>query len=183
VLGGRSVNGPITEIAELVFDVPQPPSVHDDVTPWASLDVVDSDFGSTVQSGGSDRRHVNDKQFRDGLYIAYDDGNYVGDESDGNREGFGECRYTDGAVYIGQWSANERHGNGSCWSANGEQYVGQWCENVQHGRGRLTRERAGTFHRACSTPFFVLLSLVVESMGDNVVRRFHPAPRQWECYC
>jgi hypothetical protein len=143
VVGGRGVNGPTTEVAELLFETPKPSHVQDDVTPWASVDPTDADFGCTVLPDSTDRHHFNDKRFLEGDYLAYPDGNYVGEESGGNREGTGECRYTDGSVYIGQWSGNVRHGLGECWYANGDYYSGLWCDDMYEGSGRLLRERTG----------------------------------------
>ena len=54
---------------------------------------------------------------------------------DGRPEGFGICKYANGAVYSGEWAAGQRSGWGKCVFANGEIYDGLWEKDHVSLRG------------------------------------------------
>ena len=57
---------------------------------------------------------------------AVDPGQFNGGlNSDGLREGIGNCTWQNGDVYQGDWKDNLRHGNGK-FTCQDYEYVGQW---------------------------------------------------------
>eukprot|EP01119_Soliformovum_irregulare_P006340 TRINITY_DN1825_c0_g1_i1.p1 TRINITY_DN1825_c0_g1~~TRINITY_DN1825_c0_g1_i1.p1 ORF type:complete len:686 (-),score=200.99 TRINITY_DN1825_c0_g1_i1:262-2319(-) len=93
---------------------------------------------------------------------------YVGQWSQGKREGMGIKLWEDGRQYVGQWESNRRTGNGIiAWpngdkyigdiqfgfqqghgmfkSADGEKYIGEWNVNERHGYGVMTFKNGDTY--------------------------------------
>ena len=64
---------------------------------------------------------------------------YVGaTDTNGDRQGVGNCTYADGSVYEGSWLNGTRHGKGKYTFSNGAIYDGMWEHNMMHGKGKLT---------------------------------------------
>ncbi len=71
---------------------------------------------------------------------------YNGDTSlDGQRQGYGECKYNDGSVYIGDWLNDKRNGYGieQCDSLY---YEGCWKDDKKHGKGIMRNDSLSTFY-------------------------------------
>ena len=52
------------------------------------------------------------------------------------RHGAGTCVYKNGCIYIGNWSNGKKDGQGIMTMKNGREYNGEWKENVKHGMGK-----------------------------------------------
>ncbi len=65
---------------------------------------------------------------------------YSGDTSlDGQRQGYGECRYDDGSVYTGGWLDDKRSGYGTERCGN-MCYEGYWKDGKKHGTGIMRND-------------------------------------------
>ena len=42
---------------------------------------------------------------------------YTGEKKEGNRDGLGECSYSDGSVYRGNWNDSRRAGTGKLFDS------------------------------------------------------------------
>jgi hypothetical protein len=73
-------------------------------------------------------------------YTSPDGGKYVGQFTDGKRNGKGTYTFSDGADYVGQWQNDRANGLGTLTSANGQKYVGQWKNGKRDGKGTLTND-------------------------------------------
>ena len=68
-----------------------------------------------------------------------DPGTYTGDvNSEGKREGFGRCKWSDGSNYTGQWWNGVRHGKGVFKSREGTLHDGMFHDDIRHGPGEMT---------------------------------------------
>ncbi|CAK9002350.1 unnamed protein product [Durusdinium trenchii] len=62
---------------------------------------------------------------------------YRGGVAQGQRDGYGELRLTNGTVYMGQWELGVRCGHGEWHHPTKGHYVGEWKNNQMHGHGCL----------------------------------------------
>ena len=68
----------------------------------------------------------------------YDDGVYVGDLTDGLRNGFGTMTYSNGNVYKGEWSNDMKNGEGKFTGIDGMSYDGEFVDGQMTGSGKMT---------------------------------------------
>ncbi len=68
----------------------------------------------------------------------YDDGVYVGDLTDGLRNGFGTMTYSNGNVYKGEWSNDTKNGKGKFTGVDGMTYNGDFVDGQMTGSGKMT---------------------------------------------
>jgi hypothetical protein len=59
---------------------------------------------------------------------------YVGEVSDGKRNGRGAETYSDGREYVGEWSDGKKNGQGTLTWPSGQKYVGQLAIHVERLR-------------------------------------------------
>lgn len=75
-------------------------------------------------------------------------GDYVGDLSDGKRDGRGECRWRDGRRYVGMWRNNLRHGLGVLTWDDGQKYDGEWQDDLATGKATLSKPDGSVYSGA-----------------------------------
>src|SRR5579872_1109533 len=63
---------------------------------------------------------------------------YEGEFTDGQMNGYGRIRYTEGIVYEGSVKNGIPHGKGQFTFPNGDRYEGDCANGQMHGQGRLT---------------------------------------------
>jgi hypothetical protein len=63
---------------------------------------------------------------------------FLGQYSDGKKNGSGKLMFADGSYYDGEFLANDIHGRGVYVWPDGKKYVGQWGKNKMHGKGSKT---------------------------------------------
>lgn len=68
----------------------------------------------------------------------YSDGVYVGDLTDGKRNGTGTMTYSNGNIYSGEWSNDIYNGKGKLSLANGTVYEGEFSAGEMSGSGKMT---------------------------------------------
>ncbi len=68
----------------------------------------------------------------------FDDGVYIGDLTDGQRNGFGTMTYSNGTVYKGEWKNDLKDGTGKFTGTDGMTYEGEFAEGKMTGSGKMT---------------------------------------------
>lgn len=77
-------------------------------------------------------------------FTRVDPGEYEGPtDGDGKRDGFGQCKWSDGSEYSGRWKDNVRHGEGTFKSSDGSTYEGPWDNDIKVGEGKITYTEKG----------------------------------------
>jgi hypothetical protein len=72
--------------------------------------------------------------------LKFSDGGYFeGEFKDNQINGYGTRVWADGSEYRGYWTLGEKDGEGTLEKPNGESYVGDWVMNVRHGGGKWTK--------------------------------------------
>ena len=59
--------------------------------------------------------------------------------------GFGKCRWDDGAEYEGQWQNDQQTGKGTAIYPDGDMYKGDWSDSKWHGKGTLNYDDGGKY--------------------------------------
>ena len=66
-------------------------------------------------------------------------GSYVGEFLNGKFNGYGRLEipvtFLEEEIYIGNWSNGIREGRGTHWNGQGNLYIGQWQNDKRHGHG------------------------------------------------
>lgn len=70
---------------------------------------------------------------------------YVGQFSNGMRNGKGKQVWPDFTLYEGYWLDDRAHGRGRLIHANGDVYEGEWKDDKAHGSGVYTRTDGSTY--------------------------------------
>jgi len=97
----------------------------------APCQVLDSELGrpTSQSSAAGATRHVEN-------LIVPRGGVYTGQvREDGQPDGQGSQRWSDGTVYTGTWNAGAAHGRGKLVKSDGSGYEGNWLEGRKHGSG------------------------------------------------
>uniref|UniRef100_A0A7S2HAQ4 MORN repeat-containing protein 5 n=1 Tax=Helicotheca tamesis TaxID=374047 RepID=A0A7S2HAQ4_9STRA len=95
----------------------------------------------STTSTRSSRRNL---QIRDGNGTVV--GDYDGDlNSEGERDGHGTMRWTNGHEYDGAWNKNKRQGRGTYRWANGDVYAGCWVDGLREGLGTCRYNKGATY--------------------------------------
>ncbi len=63
---------------------------------------------------------------------------YVGEWSDGQRNGQGTYTWPDGKAYVGEFQDSKPDGQGTETLPDGEKYVGEWSDGKRNGQGTET---------------------------------------------
>jgi len=61
-----------------------------------------------------------------------------GEFANGQREGHGSYKFSDGGQYTGSWKDGRYSGYGTCSWEDGRCYQGEWRNGMAHGKGRET---------------------------------------------
>ena len=72
-------------------------------------------------------------------------GGYVGEFRDGNIEGKGTYKFSDGTIYHGNFDKGLRSGFGEIRYADGATYTGEWKDNWREGKGKQVESDGSTF--------------------------------------
>ena len=65
----------------------------------------------------------------------YQDGNYIGNVLNGEREGEGIMFYNNGESFVGHWKNDLQDGKGIYYYKNGDKYDGDWTNGKKEGKG------------------------------------------------
>jgi SH3-like domain-containing protein len=74
-----------------------------------------------------------------GTDIQLDGSKYVGEFSEGVRNGKGSMTYPDGTTYVGNWQNDNFHGKGTLVSVGKFEHTGEFANGVRHGQGTLKK--------------------------------------------
>ena len=73
-----------------------------------------------------------------GKYIFENGDYYIGNFSNGVREGLGNQYYKNNELqYEGKWKSDMRNGHGLYYYENGDYFIGFWRDNKKFGKGEL----------------------------------------------
>ena len=110
-----------------------PPCPNDTSLTWTNC------FGTATYANGD--KYVGEfsdgKRNGRGTYTFVSGNEYIGDYRNGQRTGKGTFIYADGQIYAGEWQANQRHGRGTHVYLGGAQFVGEWADDTRYGMGIL----------------------------------------------
>lgn len=93
---------------------------------------------SLVYPDGTYEGRINDDGVPHGKgKMVFQDGSiYEGDWANGQMDGNGVCKYSDGrGEYHGNWKGGHPHGKGTCLFSDGIEYTGSWKQGYMNGQG------------------------------------------------